>query len=56
MLFRVPLLDAASRIARLPAPRLRHLGVDHKCMTFPHEGRGYRLSDVCGDIVKVRLA
>jgi len=38
------------------ATMLHLLGVDHKKLTFRHEGRDYRLTDVHGEIVKPLLA
>jgi arylsulfatase A-like enzyme len=32
------------------------LGVDHKKLTYRHEGRDYRLTDVAGTVVKALLA
>jgi len=40
----------------LHATLLHLLGVDHKRMTFRHEGRDYRLTDVAGNVVKALLA
>ena len=38
------------------ATMLHLLGVDHKKLTFRHEGRDYRLTDGHGEIVKPLLA
>ena len=32
------------------------LGVDHERLTFRHQGRRYRLTDVHGDVVRDLLA
>jgi hypothetical protein len=32
------------------------MGVDHKKLTYRHEGRDYRLTDVHGNVVKALLA
>jgi hypothetical protein len=40
----------------LHATLLHQLGVDHKRMTFRHEGRNYRLTDVAGEVIKPLLA
>jgi len=38
-------------------PTLLHcLGLDHKRLTFRHQGRDYRLTDVGGNVVKKLLA
>ncbi len=36
----------------LHATILRLLGVDHEKLTFPHQGRQFRLTDVSGVVVK----
>jgi hypothetical protein len=38
------------------ATMLHLLGVDHKRLTYRHEGRDYRLTDVHGNVVKALLA
>ena len=38
------------------ATMMHLLGVDHKKMTYRHEGRDYRLTDVAGNVVKELLA
>lgn len=40
----------------LHATLLHLMGVDHKKLTFRHEGRDYRLTDVAGEVVKGILA
>jgi hypothetical protein len=40
----------------LHATLLHLLGVDHKKLTFRHEGRDYRLTDIAGEVVKGILA
>jgi len=40
----------------LHATLLHLLGVDHKKLTYRHEGRDYRLTDVHGNVVKALLA
>ncbi|MEI6232089.1 MAG: DUF1501 domain-containing protein [Planctomycetota bacterium] len=40
----------------LHATLLHLLGVDHKKMTYRHEGRDYRLTDIAGNVVKELLA
>jgi hypothetical protein len=32
------------------------MGVDHKRLTFRHEGRDYRLTDIAGNVIKPLLA
>jgi hypothetical protein len=32
------------------------MGVDHKRLTFRHEGRDYRLTDIAGNVVQPLLA
>jgi hypothetical protein len=32
------------------------MGIDHERMTFKHQGRRYRLTDVAGKVVKAVLA
>jgi hypothetical protein len=42
---------------KLPATlRLHLLGVDHKELTYFHNGRRYRLTDVAGEVLKTILA
>ena len=38
------------------ATMLHLLGIDHERLTFKHQGRRYRLTDVHGDVVKGILA
>ena len=40
----------------LHATMLHLLGIDHKRLTFRHQGRQYRLTDVHGEVVKGVLA
>jgi uncharacterized protein (DUF1501 family) len=40
----------------LHATLLKLLGVDHKKMTFRHEGRDYRLTDIAGNIIEPLMA
>ena len=40
----------------LHATLLHQLGIDHEGLTFPHQGRDYRLTDVYGRVVKEILA
>jgi arylsulfatase A-like enzyme len=40
----------------LHATLLHLMGVDHKKLTYRHEGRDYRLTDVHGNVVKALLA
>ena len=40
----------------LHATLMHLLGVDHKKLTYRHEGRDYRLTDVSGEVVKKLLA
>lgn len=40
----------------LQATMLHLLGLDHKRLTFPHQGRDFRLTDVAGKVVKGILA
>ncbi|MFK7790128.1 MAG: DUF1501 domain-containing protein, partial [Phycisphaeraceae bacterium] len=36
----------------LHATILHQLGVDHERLTFKHQGRNYRLTDVHGQVIK----
>jgi hypothetical protein len=38
------------------ATMLRLLGVDHERLTFKHQGRAFRLTDVAGKVVQPILA
>jgi hypothetical protein len=38
------------------APVHRDLGVDHKRLTYRHNGRSYRLTDVAGEAIQTILA
>ena len=40
----------------LQATLLHTLGIDHERLTFKHQGRRYRLTDVHGHVVKPLLA
>jgi hypothetical protein len=40
----------------LQATILRQLGIDHEKLTYKHQGRRYRLTDVHGEVVKAVLA
>lgn len=40
----------------LHATLLHHPGLDHERLTFRHDGRNYRLTDVCGRVVQEILA
>jgi hypothetical protein len=40
----------------LHATLLHAMGVDHKRLTFRHEGRDYRLTDIAGNVIKPILA
>jgi hypothetical protein len=40
----------------LQATLLRQLGIDHEKLTYKHQGRYYRLTDVHGKVVKPLLA
>jgi arylsulfatase A-like enzyme len=40
----------------LHATLLHAMGVDHKRLTFRHEGRDYRLTDVAGNVIQPLLA
>ena len=40
----------------LQATILHQLGMDHEKLTFKHQGRNYRLTDVHGNVVKDLLA
>jgi len=35
----------------LHATLLHFLGIDHRALTYPFEGRRYRLTDVSGEVV-----
>jgi hypothetical protein len=39
----------------LHATLLHAMGVDHKRLTFRHEGRDYRLTDISGNVIKPLL-
>jgi hypothetical protein len=39
----------------LQATMLHCMGIDHKRLTFPHQGRDYRLTDVHGNVVRPLL-
>jgi hypothetical protein len=32
------------------------MGIDHKRLTFKHQGRDYRLTDVAGNVIEPLLA
>ena len=36
----------------LQATIMHQLGIDHERLTFPHQGRHYRLTDIHGSVVK----
>ena len=40
----------------MQATILQQMGIDHKRLTFRHQGRDYRLTDVHGKVVKDILA
>jgi Protein of unknown function (DUF1501) len=40
----------------LNATILHTLGLDHECLTFPYQGRDFRLTDIAGNVVKDLLA
>ncbi len=40
----------------LHATMLHSLGIDHTKLTFPYQGRNFRLTDVHGEIVQGVLA
>ncbi|MCA9112962.1 MAG: DUF1501 domain-containing protein, partial [Planctomycetaceae bacterium] len=40
----------------LHATMLHLLGIDHERLTYPHNGRRYRLTDVAGEVVEPILA
>ena len=40
----------------LHATLLHQLGVDHKKLTYRHEGRDYRLTDVSGNVIRELIA
>jgi len=40
----------------LQATILHQLGIDHEKLTFKHQGRHYRLTDVHGNVVKDLLS
>jgi hypothetical protein len=40
----------------LHATLLHAMGVDHKRLTFRHEGRDYRLTDIAGNVIEPLLA
>mgnify|MGYP006134836321 CR=1 FL=1 len=40
----------------LQATMMHCMGIDHKRLTFKHQGRDYRLTDVHGNVIKPLLA
>ena len=40
----------------LQATMMHCMGIDHKRLTFKHQGRDYRLTDVAGKVIKPLLA
>jgi len=40
----------------LHATMLHQLGLDHERLTFPYQGRDFRLTDVAGEVIKPILA
>ena len=40
----------------LQATILQQLGIDHERLTYKHQGRYYRLTDVAGEVIKPILA
>jgi hypothetical protein len=49
-------LDKPVHVHDLHATVLHMLGLDHKRLTFNYAGRGFRLTDVYGNVVKDILA
>ena len=54
--YSVNVVDKGVHIHDLQATILNQLGVDHERLTFKHQGRHYRLTDVYGHVVKDILA
>jgi len=54
--YSVNVVDKGVHIHDLQATILNQLGVDHERLTFKHQGRHYRLTDVYGQVVKDILA
>ena len=52
---RKAVLDKVS-VNDLHATILRLLGFDHERLTYFHDGRNFRLTDVAGEVVKAILA
>jgi hypothetical protein len=46
------ILENPVEVHDLHATMLHLLGIDHKKITFRHQGRDFRLTDVAGNIVK----
>jgi uncharacterized protein DUF1501 len=49
-------VDDVVHVHDLHATILRLLGIDHEKLTFPHQGRQFRLTDVSGEVVTGILA
>ena len=49
-------VDSPVSVHDLQATLLHQLGIDHERLTFKHQGRSYRLTDVEGKLVRGILA
>ena len=54
--YSVNVVDKGVHVHDMQATILNQLGVDHERLTFKHQGRHYRLTDVFGKVVKDILA
>ena len=50
--YSVNVADKPVHVHDLQATILHQMGIDHKRLTFRHQGRDYRLTDVHGKVVK----
>jgi len=49
-------IEGQVHVHDLHATILHCLGLDHKRLTFRHQGRDFRLTDVAGEVVQTLLA
>jgi hypothetical protein len=54
--FSYNIADGGVHVHDFHATLLHLLGVDHEQLTFLHQGRGFRLTDVSGRVVRALLA
>ncbi len=54
--FGIRAIEDIVHVHYLQATMLHLLGLDHKRLTFRHQGRDFRLTDVAGEVVKGILA